>query len=58
MTTDTSPFGARRKSIPVTIGSVTMGGYARLVVHSLTNTYTADVKATVDQVLALALAGS
>ena len=63
MTPDTSPFGARRKSIPVTIrsttgGSVIMGGNAPVVVQSMTNTDTADVKATVEQVAALARAGS
>ena len=53
-----SQFGARRKSIPVTIGSVTMGGDAPVVVQSMTNTDTADVDATVEQVAALARAGS
>ncbi len=48
----------RRKSVPVTVGNVTMGGDAPVVVQSMTNTDTADVKATVEQVQALARAGS
>ncbi len=51
-------IGTRRKSVPVAIGSVTMGGAAPVVVQSMTNTDTADVAATVDQVEALARAGS
>ncbi len=58
MTSGTSSFGARRKSVAVTIGSVTMGGDAPVVVQSMTNTDTADVNATVEQVQALARAGS
>jgi len=49
---------ARRHSIPVRIGSVTLGGDAPIVVQSMTNTDTADVEATVAQVAALARAGS
>ena len=49
---------ARRQSIPVRIGSVTLGGDAPIVVQSMTNTDTADVEATVAQVAALARAGS
>jgi len=48
----------RRRAIPVTIGSVTMGGDAPIVVQSMTNTDTADVAATVAQVAALHRAGS
>ena len=48
----------RRHSLPVTIGSVTVGGQAPIVVQSMTNTDTADVQATVAQVAALARAGS
>ncbi|MFO7306459.1 MAG: flavodoxin-dependent (E)-4-hydroxy-3-methylbut-2-enyl-diphosphate synthase [Gammaproteobacteria bacterium] len=48
----------RRRSIPVRIGSVTVGGTAPIVVQSMTNTDTADVDATVAQVRALARAGS
>src|SRR5512134_505414 len=49
---------ARRKSIPVKIGRVTVGGTAPIVVQSMTNTDTADIKATVEQVTSLARAGS
>ena len=49
---------ARRSSIPVNIGPVTIGGAAPIVVQSMTNTDTADIAATVEQVAALALAGS
>jgi (E)-4-hydroxy-3-methylbut-2-enyl-diphosphate synthase len=49
---------ARRESVPVDIGGVTVGGGAPIVVQSMTNTDTADVAATVDQVAALARAGS
>src|SRR2546422_904895 len=48
----------RRHSIPVRIGSVTLGGDAPIVVQSMTNTDTADIEATVAQVAALARAGS
>jgi len=55
-----SAFGpaARRQSIPVAIGPVTVGGDTPIVVQSMTNTDTADVDATVTQVAALARAGS
>jgi (E)-4-hydroxy-3-methylbut-2-enyl-diphosphate synthase len=48
----------RRHSIPVRIGSVTVGGPAPIVVQSMTNTDTADIEATAAQVKALARAGS
>jgi (E)-4-hydroxy-3-methylbut-2-enyl-diphosphate synthase len=48
----------RRRSVPVRIGAVTLGGDAPIVVQSMTNTDTADVEATVAQVAALARAGS
>ncbi len=48
----------RRKSVPVRIGSVRVGGGAPVMVQSMTNTDTADVAATVEQVTALARAGS
>ncbi len=51
-------ISARRRSIPVRIGGVTIGGDAPIVVQSMTNTDTADVEATVTQVAALARAGS
>jgi len=48
----------RRKSVPVDVGGVTVGGPAPIVVQSMTNTDTADVDATVAQVAALSRAGS
>jgi (E)-4-hydroxy-3-methylbut-2-enyl-diphosphate synthase len=48
----------RRRSVPVKVGHVTVGGDAPIVVQSMTNTDTADVDATVRQVAALARAGS
>jgi (E)-4-hydroxy-3-methylbut-2-enyl-diphosphate synthase len=48
----------RRRSIPVRIGSVTVGGTAPIVVQSMTNTDTADIESTTRQIAALARAGS
>jgi len=48
----------RRTSVPVKIGKVWMGGDHPIVVQSMTNTDTADVTSTVNQVMALAQAGS
>jgi (E)-4-hydroxy-3-methylbut-2-enyl-diphosphate synthase len=48
----------RRASAPVRIGNVTVGGNHPIVVQSMTNTDTADVASTVNQVMALAQAGS
>ncbi|HKT74510.1 MAG TPA: flavodoxin-dependent (E)-4-hydroxy-3-methylbut-2-enyl-diphosphate synthase [Steroidobacteraceae bacterium] len=48
----------RRHSVSVTIGSVHVGGTAPIVVQSMTNTDTADVEGTAQQVKALARAGS
>ncbi|NJD32534.1 MAG: flavodoxin-dependent (E)-4-hydroxy-3-methylbut-2-enyl-diphosphate synthase [Gammaproteobacteria bacterium] len=50
--------GARRRSVPVRVGRVTIGGDHPVVVQSMTNTATADVEATALQVRALAAAGS
>lgn len=49
---------SRRNSIPVRIGQVTVGGEAPIVVQSMTNTDTADVEGTAQQIKALARAGS
>jgi (E)-4-hydroxy-3-methylbut-2-enyl-diphosphate synthase len=49
---------ARRKTVPVAVGRVTVGGGAPVVVQSMTNTDTADVDATAHQVAALVRAGS
>ncbi len=48
----------RCTTTPVSVGSVTVGGGAPVVIQSMTNTDTADVKATVKQVSQLATAGS
>ena len=48
----------RRRSVPVNVGGVTVGGSAPIVVQSMTNTDTADAAATATQVAALAAAGS
>ncbi len=49
---------ARRHSVAVDVGGVTVGGDAPIVVQSMTNTDTADVAGTTAQVAALARAGS
>jgi len=48
----------RRKSVTVTVGNVRVGSSAPVVVQSMTNTDTADVRSTIQQVAALANAGS
>src|ERR1039457_326107 len=48
----------RRRAVSVKIGSVVVGSDAPVVVQSMTNTDTADVQSTVQQVAALARAGS
>src|ERR1700690_3764733 len=48
----------RRVSVPVSIAGVWVGGNHPVVVQSMTNTDTADVQGTVNQVMALAQAGS
>jgi (E)-4-hydroxy-3-methylbut-2-enyl-diphosphate synthase len=48
----------RRKTLTATVGNVRVGSDAPVVVQSMTNTDTADVAATVEQVAALARAGS
>src|SRR5712675_2428700 len=48
----------RRHSIAVNIAGVRVGGSHPIVVQSMTNTDTADVTGTVNQVMALAKAGS
>lgn len=48
----------RRRSRQMRIGPVRVGGDAPVMVQSMTNTDTADVAATVEQVFALAQAGS
>ncbi len=48
----------RRASIPVRVGAVTVGGTAPIVVQSMTNTDTADIEGSVQQIRSLARAGS
>ena len=52
------PSVSRRKSVAVYVGGVPVGGGHPIVVQSMTNTDTADSAATVNQVMALARAGS
>jgi (E)-4-hydroxy-3-methylbut-2-enyl-diphosphate synthase len=48
----------RHKSVAVDVGGVIVGGGAPIVVQSMTNTDTADVEGTAQQIAALARAGS
>src|SRR5208283_2522113 len=48
----------RRKTYGVKVGRIMVGGGARIVVKTMTNTDTADVKTTLQQTLELAEAGS
>ena len=48
----------RHKTTPVIVGTVPIGGEAPIVVQSMTNTDTADIDKTTEQVAALARAGS
>ena len=48
----------RRKSVTVKVGNVRVGSSSPVVVQSMTNTDTADVQGTIQQVAALATAGS
>src|SRR4051795_9552803 len=57
MTQSAAP-SERHTTIPVKVGHVKVGGGAPIVVQSMTNTDTADVQATAQQVAALARAGS
>jgi (E)-4-hydroxy-3-methylbut-2-enyl-diphosphate synthase len=60
MRDDEKIFGAsaRRVSVPVNIGGVIVGGGAPIVVQSMTNTDTADIEKTTQQVADLFRAGS
>jgi (E)-4-hydroxy-3-methylbut-2-enyl-diphosphate synthase len=58
MNTTPNLLSPRRRSVPVMVGTVKVGGDAPIVVQSMTNTDTADVSATTQQVAALAKAGS
>ena len=52
------PSIQRRRSAIVQIGSVRVGSDAPVVVQSMTNTDTADIESSVQQIAALARAGS
>jgi (E)-4-hydroxy-3-methylbut-2-enyl-diphosphate synthase len=52
------PAIQRRRAVSVKIGPITVGPDAPVVVQSMTNTDTADVDSTVQQIAALARAGS
>jgi (E)-4-hydroxy-3-methylbut-2-enyl-diphosphate synthase len=47
----------RRRSMPIRVGEVTIGGEAPVVIQSMTNTATTDVRATLEQVNKLFTAG-
>jgi (E)-4-hydroxy-3-methylbut-2-enyl-diphosphate synthase len=55
---DAAAPSARHKTTQVMVGNVAVGGGAPIVVQSMTNTDTADVAGTVEQIAALARAGS
>src|ERR1700722_17009364 len=52
------PAIQRRQAVTVNIGGIRVGSDAPVVVQSMTNTDTADVESTVQQVASLARAGS
>ncbi len=52
------PSITRRKAVAVNVGGVLVGTSAPIVVQSMTNTDTADIESTVQQIAALARAGS
>ena len=49
--------GYRRKTAPIRVGNITVGGTAPVSIQSMTNTDTHDLAATREQVRALSLAG-
>ena len=51
-------YSPRRISLAVEIDGVTVGGRSPIIVQSMTNTETSNIKATTDQILELARAGS
>ncbi|HUF53420.1 MAG TPA: flavodoxin-dependent (E)-4-hydroxy-3-methylbut-2-enyl-diphosphate synthase [Dehalococcoidia bacterium] len=54
MTDEPKPLSPRRVSRPVHVGDVQVGGDAPVVVQTMTNTDTADAKATIEQIARLA----
>ena len=57
MSTQPHPI-ARRKSVSVAIADIIVGGDHPIIVQSMTNTDTADIDGSIEQVAALAAAGS
>src|SRR5487761_1267434 len=55
---DFMPEIQRRRAVTVNVGGIRVGSDAPVVVQSMTNTDTADVESTIQQVAALARAGS
>jgi len=58
MTDEPTPLATRRKSRPLHVGDVQVGGDAPVVVQTMTNTDTADANATIEQIARLADAGA
>ena len=52
------PVIHRRKTVTVNVGGIRVGSEAPVVVQSMTNTDTADIEGTIQQIAALARAGS
>ena len=52
------PVIHRRNAVTVKVGNIRVGSDAPVVIQSMTNTDTADVESTVQQIAALARAGS
>ena len=55
---DSIAMKSRHQTVAVMVGGVAVGGGAPVVVQSMTNTDTADIQSTVNQVADLARAGS
>ena len=51
-------YSPRRKSIGVNVDGIIIGSTSPIVIQSMTNTDTANVSDTTDQIIQLALAGS
>ncbi len=47
----------RRRTAPVKVGNVTIGGYSRIAIQSMTNTRADDRAGTIDQIRRLSVAG-
>ena len=58
VTDEPLPLSSRRSSRPVHVGDVQIGGDAPIVVQTMTNTDTADARATIEQIARLADAGA